>query len=896
MKLPALWIALSFACGIAVAASGAPSLPRVFFAIAIAVFGAAALASLRFRAMRTAWIFSLELWLLLGILAATLERDATPPTNVGRQMDRGQLDSADPLRWRGVLREDPAEFPWGRRYEIAMSEVEFEGHVRAVSGGLRANLYQPQKGQKLPPETLRAGDRVEALVKGRPPRNYLDPGAFDARTFLSRQGVDVIGTLRSADLLQRLDSPPPGLRYRLARWRGALLHRVDSLFATQPDRAAILRAMLLGDRSFVDSDTATAFQRTGAYHVLVVAGLHVAALAYLVFWATRRLRIPRLAQVLLTLAVLLAYAAIVQDRVPILRAVLVGGFFLAAGLMWRRVELLNGIGVAALLVLLWRPSELADASFQLSFLAAGVIAGIAVPWIERTSLPRRAALDHLGDVSRDGAYPPKLTQMRIDLRSAARWLAQRLPTRVAQHAELFFTWPCRAALRVWEIALLSFVLQLGMLPMMAHYFHRVTLSGPVSNIPAVLLTGVIVPVGFLALGATFVSARLAGVFAKFLSLLTAILLACVERFAHVHWLSYRIPGPPLWLDVAFLLGLIALAMASRAAARRLRARAEDPEPASAPPGHATWTGNWVECCAAVALAGLVVLVATHPFRPNLKPHLLEITVLDVGQGDSIFAAFPDGRTILIDGGGQAGAENFGGYHTGIDVGEQVVSPYLWSRGIKRIDVVALTHAHHDHIDGLHAVFNNFAVGQLWLGRDEATPPFEALLEEANHDGATVVRELAGNSIDLGGVNARVLWPQDPSRVATANNNNSLVLRLTDGNQSFMLSGDIEKKVEAALVSEKAPLRADFLKVPHHGSKTSSTDPFLEAVQPKIAVISVGESNSFGHASPEILNRYQQRSVRTYRTDRDGAVSAWTDGNFLKVQSFAEASNGVQAHP
>jgi competence protein ComEC len=292
----------------------------------------------------------------------------------------------------------------------------------------------------------------------------------------------------------------------------------------------------------------------------------------------------------------------------------------------------------------------------------------------------------------------------------------------------------------------------------------------------------------------------------------------------------------------------------------------------------------------------VALVATHPFRPNLTPNLLEITVLDVGQGDSIFAAFPDGRTMLIDGGGQAGAENFGGCHTGIDVGEQVVSPYLWSRGIKRIDVIALTHAHHDHIDGLHAVLDNFAVGQLWLGRDEATAPFEALLEEAKRDGASVVREVAGTSMNLGGVSGRVLWPQDASPVATANNNNSLVLRLTDGSRNFMLSGDIEKKVEGALVSENAPLRADFLKVPHHGSKTSSTEPFLEAVQPKFAVISVGESNSFGHPSPEVIERYNSLGIHAYRTDRDGAVSAWTDGNFLKVQSFVEAGNGVQQHP
>ena len=241
--------------------------------------------------------FFRELWLLVGVLAATLEREATPLAN----------------KWIAPI------------------------------------------GFGLPAETLRAGDRVEALIKAGPPRNYLDPGAFGERKYLSRRHRHF---------------------HRLARWRGALLRRVDSLFAAQPERAAILRAMLLGDRGSVDSDTAAAFQRTGTYHVLMVAGLQVAAPGYFVFWASRRLRISRLAQTVLTLAVLLGYAGIVKDRVPILRAVLVGAFFLVAGLLSRRVELLNAIGVAVLLVLVWRPSELADASFQLSFRAAGVIAAL----------------------------------------------------------------------------------------------------------------------------------------------------------------------------------------------------------------------------------------------------------------------------------------------------------------------------------------------------------------------------------------------------------------------------------------------------------------------------------------------------------------------------------------
>ncbi len=170
--------------------------------------------------------------------------------------------------------------PWGRRYEIDLEQVEAGGATLPVSGGLRLNLYGGATAPSITsaPHGLRAGDRVEALVKARPPRNFQDPGAFDLRGFLARQGIDLTGSLRSGELLQLIDRPAPTFLQRLARARGELLARLDALFPSQPERSAVLRAMLLGDRSFVDSQVVTAFQKTAAYHVLVVAGLHVGAL------------------------------------------------------------------------------------------------------------------------------------------------------------------------------------------------------------------------------------------------------------------------------------------------------------------------------------------------------------------------------------------------------------------------------------------------------------------------------------------------------------------------------------------------------------------------------------------------------------------------------------------
>jgi competence protein ComEC len=283
-----------------------------------------------------------------------------------------------------------------------------------------------------------------------------------------------------------------------------------------------------------------------------------------------------------------------------------------------------------------------------------------------------------------------------------------------------------------------------------------------------------------------------------------------------------------------------------------------------------------------------LLVATYPFAPNLARGKLELTVLDVGQGDSLFAAFPDGRTMLIDGGGLAGSEWVGGYRSGPDVGEEVVSPYLWSRGIKKLDVVALSHGDHDHIDGLYDVLDNFRVKQLWIGRDDDRRASQNLLAEARAHGVAIVHETRGTDFDWGGAEGQVLWPEDATASEKASNDDSMVMRLGDGAVHFLLTGDIERNAESGIVDENVPLAADFLKVPHHGSKTSSTDAFLAAVAPRVAVASVGESNPFGHPAEPVVERYERVGVRFLRTDRDGAVTALTDGYDLAVSTFAES--------
>jgi competence protein ComEC len=874
-------MAVAFAAGILLRPVAQVGPAIWLFAVAASIL--ASLLALKFlKSMWPTWIFALAAWIALGGASAVLERRLIPASSVARFIAEKRIETSEPLRWRGRLREDPIRLEWGARYEIDLTSVEVAGREMAIQGGLRLNYYfNPRHDEALP--AVRAGDCVEALARARAPRNFLDPGAFDTRIALAREGINLTGTLRSAELLREVGSAPLGIRYRLARVRGALLEHLDSAYPLAPEQAAILRAMLLGDRMFVDSDVATEFQKTGAYHVLVVAGLHVGALCAFLIWIGRKLRLPAWAVALLTLFALLAYTGIVQNRPPILRAALMAATYLAARMFYRRVELVNTVGMAALAILLLRPSEVKDASFQLSFLAAGVIAGLAVPWLERTVEPYVAGLSHIGDVTRDPSHPPKVTQFRLDIRRAAAWTSARIHALSPETIRSGIVRPLRIALRVWELIFLSLTLQIGMLALLALDFHRVSLAGPVSNVPAVLLTGLIVPLGYVMLGMSFVWKRAADAIAVVLGLLCRALLASVHWFASLPRLSYRIPSPPGWLMIVWLVALVVVCVIAHANVARkpeLKRRLFlIPRPR---------VPRVLEFIAFVILGAATAAAAEYPFRPHLASGKMEVTVLDVGQGDSIFAAFPDGETMLIDGGGEAGSEMPGHYRAGADIGEEVVAPYLWSRGIKRLNVVALTHADQDHIDGLRAVLNDFQVGQLWIGSDADKRSFRELIAQARGAGIPVVHQRRPDDFDLGGTEGDVIWPDDVAEPAKNLNNSSLVLRLRDGSARFLLTGDIEQQTERELISSGGPLRANFLKVPHHGSKTSSTEDFLAAVAPRIAVISVGEGNMFGHPNTAVLERFQRIGARILRTDRDGAVTVLTDGKNISVATYRES--------
>jgi len=283
---------------------------------------------------------------------------------------------------------------------------------------------------------------------------------------------------------------------------------------------------------------------------------------------------------------------------------------------------------------------------------------------------------------------------------------------------------------------------------------------------------------------------------------------------------------------------------------------------------------------------------------------LTIHFLDVGQGDSALVVFPRGHTMLVDGGGELSfaapntVDAQGSMNDAPDdepifsdrafsIGEAVVSRFIWSLGRTRVDYVLATHAHADHIGGLSDVVRNLDVRQAVVGY--AVPDereFKRFARAAAERRTPLYSVAAGERFEIDGVTIEVLWPPPANgREVTSGNDDSVVLRLVYGSVSILLAGDIEQSAEASLVQSGANLRADLLKVPHHGSRTSSTEEFIDAVKPKYAVISVGERSRFGHPHASVVNRYLMREVKVFQTGRDGMVTVETNGSTLDLRAY-----------
>lgn len=931
---PLVFLAAFFAAGVALARLAHPPL-AASITLAALVTASAVFAFLKKRYAHAAWLVAVAFVCAGALLASADEMSGDAASRLRRLYERGAVAPGEPLELTGVLERAPEIAPDGLLLPLRVEALRYKEDERACSG--RVELFAPVGDARAAREydalELRRGARVRVMTTLARAERFRNPGVETLGEFLERRDLDARGTIKSPLLVERLDDERLFLPlYWLDAWRADFIRRIDAAFSRET--AGVLKAALTGNRYGLTREAAERFRDGGTFHVLVISGLHIAFIGALVWAAARRLTRRPLWQWAASAAFVWAYAVGVGAESSVVRASLM--FTAAAGAvaLGRRSGPLNAAGGAALALLVFRPANLFDPSFQLTFLSVTAIVAISVPLISN--------LQQVGEwrPTRATPYPPACPRWFRALGEALYWRerAWRAEMERATHTYNLFKTPWAARLERWRVQILlryafaavlvSVVVQLTLLPLLVTYFHRLSLASPLMNVFVGALMVVLAFASLAALALSNLSAALAAPLARLAETCAALMIHGIDPLARAHVASLRLPeysGPasavyfvyflPLVVLACVLLRWRPLAASPRPKTTNRKHGGEDESVSRTLPGltesglplELSKGGRFVKLelnggrlvrLAALAFAGLAFVIVAHPLSAGRADGRLRVDFLDVGQGDSALVTMPDGATLLIDGGGRPDLrrrrsdeddeEEF--EPDARSVGDAVVSEYLWWRGLSRVDYVLATHADADHIDGLNAVVKNFRVGAALVARAPTNDPEFMRFDATVHDAGVPLYVVGrGDRLRFGEVTVDVLWPPLARENADlpSGNNDSLVLRLSFGRRTFLLAGDAEADAERALVASGDPLRCDALKVAHHGSRTSSTEAFARAARPALAVVSVGLDSPYGHPSREVLARWRACGAQVVTTGERGAVTVSTDGEDLKAETFVK---------
>ncbi|MGB7575864.1 MAG: DNA internalization-related competence protein ComEC/Rec2 [Thermodesulfobacteriota bacterium] len=676
--------------------------------------------------------------------------------------------------------------------------------------------------------SLRVGDRLRLSCRLFPPRGFHNPGGFSYERHLAFERIHTVGFLSGkkgwVKLGEGFKNP---VTLRVEGWRDRIRDFLNR--QASPPASSIFKALVLGEQGDIPEEIKEYFILTGTAHLLAISGDQFGIVALLSFslliWILKR------SEFLLLSISIRKWAAGLTIPCIVLYAFIAGG----------------GISVirAAIMVITFLVSILLDRERNLLHtlaLAAFLILLFSPP--------------SLFDVSFQLSFLAVLSILYLVPRILQEFKQEGIS------ALLKTSWKKNIMKYIMLSLLVTAVAIIGTAPFVALHFNRFAPIGFFTNLFIVPWVGfLIVPLSLAASIFSFFFTPLATLLINTNSFITLMLLRVLAFFASLPFASLFVSTPTLFEIILFyLLLFLSVHVKKRRMARYL----------------------FLGVCV-VSVLDLAFWNLRDSFQKDLR-----LSFIDVGHGDSILIEFPQGKRMLIDGGGL--------YDDRFDTGKNVIAPFLWSRKIRRIDALVLTHPDPDHLKGLNFIASQFSIGQFWDNgfqtESESYLQLRKILNERKIKTRSLTEETLPQTIN--GVEISVLNPPvwKAMQKGTQNlrdlNNSSLVMRLRFKNVSVLLAGDIGKEAEERMLRRDYPLRSDILKIPHHGSSTSSSTPFLERVKPTHAILSVGERNIGRLPHPEVLKRYQQAGATLYRTDRQGTITAVTDGENIHIKTFSGA--------
>jgi len=760
-----------------------------------------------------------------------------------------QFAGPDVRTVEGVITETPHTLPDKTELTInAIKIVSDDTHHGPVHGKVFLTVK--------PTLTLKYGDLIRFKTRLRTPSNFNNPGGFDYSAYLRYRGVLVRGFVADASNIVVLRE---GYGHPILMRLEAFRDRIKQLIADhQPSPIReIIQASILGNQKEIPRDIMDKFNLTGTSHIIAISGFNMGIIAlFTIFlvrtamkafpWLLLRFDWQHVSAVIAAILVIF-YTFIAGAGISVVRATLMILVFMFAVLLGKMRDLGNTLALAALIILLAAPYDIYDISFQLSFSAVMALLFIT----------------------------PRLTRMIPGIPSFPATFAGRITGKGVRNLLMF--------------AAVTVSATLGTLPLILYYFNRFSTIVLISNLLVVPILGIVaIPVCMAIIIFFPFSETLAVFFCKLAGILVKVSLSLVEWLSAVPYASLVVPTPTLWEIMAYYLLILAVLKLMDDRWERRKAAAGSPSTIGLPDLNvrkADGTARWRRLGLFAGLGLLVVFFVVDLFfvsSQNRFPGLLKMTAIDVGQGSSTLFRFPNGKVMLIDGGGF--------YDDAFDVGKYVVAPFLWHERISTVHIIALTHPHPDHMNGLKYVLNHFHVQEVWTNGDpgerDESDEFIRILQEKKITPRLMSRE--SHPLNIDGVTVSFLNPAKRIDKDTSGfdetNDRALVMRLAYRNVRFLLPSDISSSIEGNLIRQKTDLQSQVLLIPHHGSRRSSSDVFLEQVRPDLAVLSVGKNNLFRLPHPDTLSRYATRHIPVFRTDHQGAVTVSTDGREIKVQT------------